>query len=46
MANLLRLAIDFSVDASVLNKGTARSPLSFGVVMDGDYPGCLTDLES
>ena len=34
--------IDFDIDASTLGKGTARSPVSFGVILDGDYQGCLS----
>lgn len=40
------IAVTFGVDASGLNKGSTRSTVSFGVVVDGDYPGCLTDLDS
>jgi len=39
------IAIDFGIDTSALGKGTTRSTVSFGVVIDGEYPGCLTDLD-
>jgi hypothetical protein len=38
------IAVEFDINKSALQKGTARSTVSFGVVLDGDYPGCLTDL--
>ena len=39
------IAVDFDIDASALGKGTARSPVSFVVILDGDYEGCLTKLD-
>jgi len=39
------IAINFQVDVSNLAEGTTRSTVSFGVLIDGDYPGCLTDLD-
>jgi len=39
------IAINFQVDVSDLAEGTTRSTVSFGIVIDGDYPGCLTDLD-
>ncbi|KAL7529722.1 hypothetical protein ACHAXR_009329 [Thalassiosira sp. AJA248-18] len=39
------VAINFDVDPSVLAKGSTRSTVSYGVVIDGEYPGCLTDLD-
>lgn len=37
------LAIDFTIDAAALSVGTSRSTVAFGIVLDGDYPGCLVD---
>ncbi|KAL7477242.1 hypothetical protein ACHAW6_003055 [Cyclotella cf. meneghiniana] len=37
--------IDFDIDTSTLTKGSTQSIVSFGVILDGDYPGCLTDLD-
>ena len=39
------VAIDFGIDSSRLTPGTVRSTVSWGVVIDGEYPGCLTDLD-
>ena len=39
------VAIEFGIDASGLNEGNTRSTVSFGVILDGNYPGCLTDLD-
>ncbi|KAL9186795.1 hypothetical protein ACHAXT_010515 [Thalassiosira profunda] len=38
-------AIEFGIDSSQLTPGTVRSTVSWGVVIDGEYPGCLTDLD-
>lgn len=40
------VSISFEVDASNLSEGSTRSTVSYGVVVDGDFPGCLTDLDS
>ncbi|KAL7482302.1 hypothetical protein ACHAW6_007980 [Cyclotella cf. meneghiniana] len=39
------IAIDFNIVPSALRKGSTRSTVSFGVIIDGDFPGCLTDLD-
>ncbi|KAL3776718.1 hypothetical protein HJC23_001505 [Cyclotella cryptica] len=39
------IAVDFDIDPTGLSKGSTRSIVSFGVILDGDYPGCLTDLD-
>jgi hypothetical protein len=39
------IAIDFDIVPSALRKGSTRSTVSFGVIIDGDFPGCLTDLD-
>uniref|UniRef100_A0A7R9VX16 Uncharacterized protein n=1 Tax=Pseudictyota dubia TaxID=2749911 RepID=A0A7R9VX16_9STRA len=39
-------ALDFEVDASALGEDSStRSAVTFGVVLDGKYPGCLPDLD-
>jgi len=37
------IAIEFDVDISALAEGTTRSTVSFGIVISGNYPGCLLD---
>ena len=39
------IAVEFDIDGTALGKGSTRSTVSFGVVLDGEYPGCLTDLD-
>jgi len=39
------IAIDFDVNALVLSEGTTRSTVALGVILDGEFPGCLTDLD-
>jgi len=37
------LKIDFDINPEDLVEGNTRSTVSFGIVLDGEYPGCLTD---
>ena len=39
------IAIDFDIDASTLSKGNTRSTISFGMGMEGNYRGCLSNLD-
>lgn len=40
------VAIDFGIDPTTLATGSTRSTVSYGMVIEGEYPGCLTDLDS
>jgi hypothetical protein len=36
------VAVEWDIDPSYLTKGTTRSTVSFGLVLRGDYSGCVT----
>ena len=40
------VAIDFGIDPTTLATGSTRSTVSYRMVIEGEYPGCLTDLDS